>query len=468
MQAGNNRKTTGANTLATDTSPETRGGLGWVGIIRLGLVQSALGAIVVLTTSTMNRLMVVELALPAMVPGLLVGLHHAVQLLRPRLGHGSDQGRSRTPWIIGGMALLGLSAIGASTGIAMQPDAPVAAMLMLALAFFGIGLGTGAAGTSLLVLLATRVDASRKAAAATITWVMMILGFVVTAGFAGHFLDPYSPARLIAVTGVVAACAWMLSVVAITGIEGRRQVAREDETPAVPFRTALTEAWADVDARRFTIFVFVSMLAYSAQDLILEPFAGLAFGMTPGESTQLGGLQNAGVLLGMAAVGFAGTRFNRSRIGSLKLWAVGGCLGSAVALLSLVMAGIAAPDWPLRASVFILGLTNGAFAAAAIASMMALAGTGTPAREGVRMGLWGAAQAIAFGLGGLLGTVASDIARHWLGSPIAAYCVVFAAEAAMFVYAAVLAQRIEPTKRPSVSTRSTARATATPSADFAR
>ena len=60
--------------------------LGWAGIFRLALVQTALGSIIVLTTSTMNRVMVVELALPALVPGVLVALHHVVQLLRPRLG----------------------------------------------------------------------------------------------------------------------------------------------------------------------------------------------------------------------------------------------------------------------------------------------------------------------------------------------------------------------------------------------
>ena len=80
----------------------------WLGIVRLGLVQTALGAIVVLTTSTLNRIMVVELALPAMIPGALVALHYAVQLLRPRLGHGSDVGGRRSPWIVGGMAVLGL------------------------------------------------------------------------------------------------------------------------------------------------------------------------------------------------------------------------------------------------------------------------------------------------------------------------------------------------------------------------
>ena len=69
-------------------------------------MQTALGAIVVLTTSTINRVMVVELGLPATVPGLLVALHYAVQLMRPAMGYGSDMGGRRTPWIIGGMAVL--------------------------------------------------------------------------------------------------------------------------------------------------------------------------------------------------------------------------------------------------------------------------------------------------------------------------------------------------------------------------
>ena len=80
--------------------------MGWWGVLRLGLVQSALGAIVVLTTSTLNRVMVVEMALPALLPGLLLGWHYVVQVARPRMGHGADQGRRCTPWILGGMATL--------------------------------------------------------------------------------------------------------------------------------------------------------------------------------------------------------------------------------------------------------------------------------------------------------------------------------------------------------------------------
>jgi BCD family chlorophyll transporter-like MFS transporter len=80
--------------------------------------------------------------------------------------------------------------------------------------------------------------------------------------------------------------------------------------------------------------------------------------------------------------------------------------------------------------------------------MMRLANQGRHAREGVRMGLWGAAQAVAFGLGGLMGTAASDMARWLIASPGAAYASVFGFEAALFVLSAVLAWRVgQPAKQ---------------------
>jgi BCD family chlorophyll transporter-like MFS transporter len=204
------------------------------------------------------------------------------------------------------------------------------------------------------------------------------------------------------------------------------------------FREAFVEVWAEPQARRFAIFVFVSMLAYSAQDLILEPFAGLVFGFTPGETTKLSGIQHGGTLIGMVLVPVIGAVWPRSR-GNLPIWAVGGCLASAIALLCLAAAAVVGPPWPLRETVFMLGVTNGAYAVAAIGSMMALVGAGGRQREGVRMGLWGAAQAFAFGAGGFLGTLASDIARYLLSSPALSYGVVFGAEAGLFVIAAFMA-----------------------------
>jgi BCD family chlorophyll transporter-like MFS transporter len=426
--------------------------LGWSGIFRLGLVQAMLGAVVVLTTSTLNRVMVVELALPALLPGLLVALHYAVQMTRPRMGYGSDRGQRRTPWILGGMAVLATGGLGAALAVAWMGTDRWAGMALAVLSFSLVGLGVSAAGTSLLVLLAKRVAEERRAAAATTVWVMMIAGFAVTAGIAGRFLDPYSPQRLVAVSAVVSLIAMGVAMLSLRGLEGRSVAPSPAAGMARPdFRAALREVWRDADARRFTVFVFVSMLAYSTQDLILEPFAGALFGFTPGESTQLAGVQHGGTLAGMLLAALAGRRVAGAALGSLRAWTVGGCLASALALLGLVLAGLFAPHWPLRANVFLLGLSNGAFSIAAIGSMMALAGAGRGGREGTRMGLWGAAQAIGFALGGLFGAAASDLARWLLGAPAPAYASVFLIEALMFVAAAVLAARIAgvvPKARP--------------------
>ena len=104
--------------------------LGFSGIMRLGLVQAALGAIVVLATSTMNRVMVVEWSMPAIVPGALVALHYGVQVLRPRMGHGSDMGRRRTPWIVGGMAALACGAVTAAAATAWMGNHTVAGVVL--------------------------------------------------------------------------------------------------------------------------------------------------------------------------------------------------------------------------------------------------------------------------------------------------------------------------------------------------
>lgn len=429
----------------------------WFQIVRLGLVQTALGAIVVLTTSTMNRVMVIELALPAALPGALVAFHYTLQFLRPRWGYGADGGGRRTPWILGGIITLALGGVGASVATAWMSTNMTGGLALAILSFALIGVGVGAAGTNLLAFLATRVGDDRRGAAATIVWMMMIAGFVVTTITAGHFLDPFSPARLVAVTSAVSAIAVLMTFVALWRVEDDVAPVAAASSPAPkvidkpPFREAFAQVWSEPDARRFTVFVFVSMLAYSMQDLILEPFAGIVFGMTPGESTKLAGVQNGGVFSGMLLVALAGRA--GLGIGSLRSWTIGGCAASALALMGLVAAGSGGPDWPLRATVFALGLANGAFAVAAIGSMMQLAGSGTKSREGVRMGLWGAAQAVAFGAGGFVGAVGVDAIRQLVAEPVTAYTTVFAIEACLFIVAAILASRaIAPDRKANAAT----------------
>jgi BCD family chlorophyll transporter-like MFS transporter len=414
--------------------------LGWGGIARLGLVQAALGGIVMLVTSLLNRVMVVEYGLAAALPAALVAWHYAVQLSRPRFGHGSDTGRRRTPWIVAGVGILALGALLATNAVLLSPAAPVLSLALGILAYGLIGGGVGAAGTSLLALLATRTAPERRPAAAAMTWMLMIAGIAVTAGIASQLIDPFSPQRLALVAGGIALGAFLLTLAAVAGVEGDAAPPPPEAAPQPAFMAALAETWRDGRARQFSLFVFTAMLAYSMQDMILEPFAGLVFGFTPGQSTGLASLQHVGVLAGMLLVALLGHRL-AARLGGMRTWVVAGCIGSALALLLLAAAARAGPGFPLAPVVVLLGFCNGVFAVAAIGAMMSLAGQDR-GREGIRMGLWGAAQAIAFGLGGLLGAVGVDLGRALLASDGEAFLLIFLVEAGLFVLAAAIAPRM--------------------------
>jgi BCD family chlorophyll transporter-like MFS transporter len=430
--------------IALNPSFVRASGFSWLDIVRLGLVQTAIGGIVVMTTSTLNRIMVVELALPAILPGLLVAFHYFIQVIRPRMGHASDSGAKKTPWIIGGICVLALGGFGAALSTALMASYLILGIACAAVAFFLIGIGVSISGTSLLALLAKGVNDERRAAAATIVWLMMIFGFAFTSIMAGKFLDPYEPYKVVVISGIISTIAVLVVLAALYRLETPElQNSHARAERKTPFKQALAEVWADSDARRFSVFIFISMFAFSSQDLILEPFAGIVFGYSLGETTSLSGVQHSGVLMGMLLVAICGSSRLRAYCGSLRLWMIYGCVASGIAMFGLAVGSMVGPEWPLRFNVFALGLANGAFSIAAIASMMRLAVAGGAGKEGVRIGLWGGAQAIAFGVGGLLGAAASDVARTVMESQSLAYASVFSIESGLFIASAYLASKVE-------------------------
>ena len=412
--------------------------LSWLSIVRLGLVQMCLGAVVVLMTSTLNRLMVVELSLAATIPGALVAIHYLVQISRPRWGFLSDIQGNRTKWIILGMIILAVGANLAALCIPLYSFNATAATILSFFAYTIIGVGVGASGTSLLALLATHTIQHRRAAAATITWLMMIFGIAVTATVVGKLLDPYSVERLMKIVFGLTLVTIAITFISTLNIERGLSSVKKNINESQSFLTGLKVIWANSQTKHFSVFVFLSMTAYFMQELILEPYAGIVFSFTPGQSTSLSGMQNGGVFLGMLAVGIACTGF---KFGALKNWVWAGCMGSCLSLVLIALAGQSPEIVPLAPIVFGLGIFNGMFAVAAIGSMMSLASQNNDNREGTRMGLWGAAQAIAAGFGGLLGTVLVDLLRLANFSHADAYGTVFIFEAALFALAASIATR---------------------------
>lgn len=421
--------------------------MSWWQLSRLGFVQAAIGAVVVLLTTTINRVIVVELALPATVPGLLVALHFGVQLvLRPRLGHDSDRSGRRTPWILGGLAVCALGGVGVAASIPVMATHVALGIALASIASVVLGAGVSAAGTPLLALMSERADPSQRAGAAAITWILMIVGIIITAATSGALLDPFSYTRLIAIAGGIGGIGFLVAVIATYGVErGPRpasSVPVQNDASHGSFMAALRTVWGEPAARLFASFVFLAMFAYSAQDLILEPFAGIAFGMTPGESTKLSGLHHGGVLIGMLITAIVATRR-----GQLRHWAAAGCMASAVTYVALAASPVLGDVRTFTAIVMLLGLANGVFAIGAIGSMMALTGDKTDGRAGLRLGVFGAAQALAYAVGTMAGAVGVDTATAVLASPLRGYLAVFSVEAVLFAASAFLALRSASSER---------------------
>ena len=433
--------------------------MNWFSILRLGLVQLCIGSSVVIPLSTLNRLMKVELALPATIAGFLIALHYAVQLTRVNWGYLSDKTQNRSQWIIFGMLILGIGGVLASVSIPLI-ESNFAYGIMLALfSYTLIGFGVGAAGTPLLALLASYSSKSQKGFAASITFLMMILGLAITGITAGIILDPYSHQKLMKITASLAIITNILSYLSLKNLEKSLLNNADARIPNatsydVPFLTGIKKIWMEREARLFTIFIFISMGAFSMQDPILEPFAGEVFGFAVGESTKLDGFHKVGTLIGIILIilclskfriGFGSfSIFKNERLGSEKLWLITGCLFSALSLFIISLLGLTYRDpGILNSVVFFFGISNGVFTAGILGTMLHLASRGSGDNNtGTRMGIWGAAQAYATMIAVFFSTVLVDILGLMMNSLPSVYGIVFLTAASFFIAAAFLGSLI--------------------------
>ena len=433
--------------------------MNWFSIFRLGLVQLCIGSSVVIPLSTLNRLMKVELALPATIAGFLIALHYAVQLTRVNWGHLSDKSQNRSQWIVLGMLILGIGGILASASIPLIENRFSYGIILALLSYSLIGFGVGAAGTPLLALLATYSSKSQKGFAASITFLMMILGLAITGITVGTILDPYSHQKLLKITSSLAIITIIISFLSLRNLERSLQNSSHALTPNtinsdVPILEGIKKVWRERDARLFTIFIFISMGAFSMQDPILEPFAGEVFGFTVGESTKLDGFHKIGTLIGIISIVLCLSKFRigfgslsivkNERLGSEKLWLITGCLFSALSLfiISLLALTFTEPNL-LNSVVFIFGISNGVFTAGVLGTMLHLASRGSgDNKEGTRMGIWGAAQAYATMIAVFFSTLLVDILGLIMTSLPSVYGIVFLTAASFFIASAYLGSLI--------------------------
>jgi len=413
--------------------------------IRLAGFPLALGLTSVLVSGTLNRVMIVEMGIPAALVGAFFALPLLISPLRIWLGYRSDAyplwGLRREPFIILGAFVAGLGVVAAT--LALLEIQSISALLVgvVVAAFIAYGVGKNLSSNTFEALLADKFTGEQRPRAVTFYKVAMFVGIMTGAILLGRLLDPFTSQRLRLIVIGTAALSLLLAVFAVFGQEPRKASTEteSEQVRKISFRETFMEwVWADPQVRRFFIFVMLTVIGTLAQDVLLEPYAGLVLNMSVGQTTTLTAIWGAGTLLSMAAAGM----WLIKRFGYERIVRVGLVLGVGV-FISLILAGIFKFNSVFLGLVFLLGITTGLSASGMLTAVIEFT---TPARAGLLMGVWGVAHNLGQAFGSLFSGAVVDMVRAFGGDALAAYGTVFAFEALLLILALGVLSRVQITQ----------------------
>ncbi|CAM4062330.1 PucC family protein [Palleronia rufa] len=382
-------------------------------LLRMSLFQVSVGMATVMLLGTLNRVMIVELSLGAMLVAAMIALPVLVAPFRALLGHRSDIHRSaigwkRVPylwfgtlWQMGGLALMpfALLVLGGDT----VHDVPFAGEVLAAGAFLMTGLGLHMTQTAGLALASDRADDETRPRVVALLYVMFLVGMGVSAVLIGWLLADFSPLRLIRVVQGTALVTVVLNLIALWKQETIRPMSRaERDAPRPQFGAAWRDFAVGGDAGRLLAVVFVGTLAFNMQDVLLEPYGGEILGLSVSATTWLSAVWAAGALVGFALA----ARWLARGIDPFRM-AARGILAGVAAFSAVVFAAPMQADWLFYGGAAGIGLGGGLFSVATLTAAMTLPARGLAGR-GLALGAWGAAQATAAGLSIAIGGALRD------------------------------------------------------------
>ncbi|WP_082494393.1 MULTISPECIES: BCD family MFS transporter [unclassified Methylobacterium] len=430
-------------------------------LLRLSLFQVTVGMAAVLLIGTLNRVMIVELAVPAWIVAVMLSLPLVFAPLRALVGFRSDTHRSvlgwrRVPYIwfgtllqFGGLAIMPFALLilsGDTTGPAWPGH--VAA----ALAFVMVGAGLHTTQTVGLALATDLAPAHARPRVVALLCAMLLVGMVVSAVVFGLALANFSPLRLIQVIQGTAVVTIVLNGIALWKQEARQPGRTDRSAP----RPSFSDSWATYAgsglARRRLVATGLGTAAFSMQDILLEPYGGQILRLPVATTTALTAMLAAGGGIGL----FLAARW-LNRGGDAFRVAASGTVVGILAFSAVVFAAPLGSAQLFATGVLLIGLGGGLFAHGTLTASMAKAG---PEDTGLALGAWGAVQASAAGVAiaasGILRDVASHLAEsgalgETLNDPATGYLVVYHLEIAL-LFATLVA--IGPLVRDTTSRRS--------------
>ena len=387
-------------------------------LLRLSLFQVSVGMSLVLLVGTLNRVMIVELAVPASLVGIMLALPIVFAPFRAFIGHRSDRHRSalgwrRVPFIwkgtlyqFGGFAMMPFALL-VLGGQGEAADAPAwIGQSAAALAFLLVGAGVHTVQTAGLALATDLTPEPSHPKVVGLMYVMLLLGMIVSALVFGALLRDFVPGRLVQVIQGAAVLTMILNATSMWKQEPRRPLRGAPEPAAEP---AFAETWARFSRADRTMLhltvIGVGTLAFGMADIVLEPFGGEVLGMSVSATTTLTALFAFGGLVGFAVA----SRVIGGGAGAYRT-AQSGVLVGVPAFVGVIVAAPIAEPLLFVACNFLIGFGAALFSHGTLTATMNRA---PEDQAGLALGAWGSVQATAagaaIGLSGVLRDVMTGV-----------------------------------------------------------
>jgi len=404
---------------------------------QLGLIHVAVAMTLVPINSTLNRVMIKELAISATLVAILASLPYLFSPIQVAIGSYSDRhpvfGLRRTPYIFAGLILCVIGVI-VSPQVAFLMSTNFSLGLLAGILAFGAwGMGYNLSAVSYLSLASELSGENGRGKTIATMWFMMIVSIIVTAIGLARMVDPYTPEALIRSFGYVAASALILGLLGLLKLEPRSS-SSSTASETYTIRQMTSAITANPVARVFFIYLLLLLAAILGQDVLLEPFGAEAFGMTVTQTTRITSIWGTFVLIAILVAGLLEGRLSKRRVAQF------GNTGALLGFVVIVISGLMLNKDIFYTGVTLLGIGTGLSTVANLSLMFDLT---VPEHVGLYIGAWGFSNALSRLTGSVLGGVVRDVVTQVTGQALSGYLVVFSIEALMLFIAAFMLYRID-------------------------
>ncbi|MBC7876289.1 MAG: BCD family MFS transporter [Anaerolineales bacterium] len=409
---------------------------------QLGLIHVAVAMTLVPINSTLNRVMIHDLNISKTIFTLLAVFPYLFSPIQVAIGAFSDRhpifGYRRTPYILAGLILC-------VTGLILSPRVAYLMQENFTLGFiaglfaFGAwGMGYNLSAVSYLSLASELSGEKERGKTIATMFFMMVIGLIATGIALSVMLTTYTPETLMRAFNIVAASALTLGLLGLFKLERRSSVStlttKADTHTIKEMTFAIT---ANPVAKIFFVYLLLLLAAILGQDVLLEPFGALAFGMTIEATSRIVSISSLFTLIAFVVAGLLEGRMPRKAIAQV------GNIGALAGFVFIILSGVSHSLNIFYVGITLLGFGTGISTIANLSLMFDLTVAG---KIGLYIGAWGFSNGLSRLTGLLLAGVVADGVEQLTGQSMSGYLVVFSIEAVMLLIAAIMLTQIDVSK----------------------